>query len=104
MTKKYCPGLIYLRAKLRAMIAESQADQIRVYDGEDVQNFATDEVGVLAASEYCTDLDGQVYYSVGKLTVCVIYDGPYHEGNAEEIISDANGAMMDFEEGKGYPS
>lgn len=97
--KKYCPGLVHLRQVLRKMIAASGADVIRVFDGEEVTRFGVDEAGVVAASEFAPDIDGQVYYSIGKLTVMVVYDGPYHEGNAAEIISDMNGNMMDLEDG-----
>lgn len=88
--KKYCPGLIHLRARLRTLAAATGADKIRVFDGEEVENYAVDEAGVIAASEFAPELDGEVYYSVGKATIVVIYDGPYGEHNAAEIINDTN--------------
>lgn len=87
---KYCPGLIHLRAVLRAMVKETGAPKIRVYDGVDVQKFDTDEPGVMAAANYAPDVDGIVYYSIGKATIQVLYDGPYSEENFQEIINDAN--------------
>lgn len=90
--KKYCPGLIHLRAQLRALIAAEGAAMITIDDGEDpeLQVFAADEAGLIAASEYAPELDGILIYQVGDAVLQVIYDGPYGEHNAAEIVADCN--------------
>lgn len=88
--KKYCPGLIHLRAQLRKLIAAENATFIKVHDGEEDSVFGTSETLIVQASELAADVDGIVTFIVGRAVLQVIYDGPYTEANAAEIINDTN--------------
>lgn len=90
--KKYCAGLIYLRAQLRKLVAATGATGIIVDDGEGEKiNFATNEPGIIQAADYATEVDGVLAYQVDRAVLHVLYDGPYNEDSAEEIINDTNG-------------
>lgn len=89
-TKKYDPGLAHLRKALRLGISNTGADRIIADDGEGLETFGTDEAEIERASEYAADVDGTVDYRIGIWTIRVIYDGPYSEANAAEIINDCN--------------
>lgn len=93
---KYCPGLIHLRAQLRKLVAATGATEIKIDDpesedfAEDFTKFGVSEDQIIAASEYATEVDAPLYYIVGDASLCVIYDGPYSDDNAAEIINDCN--------------
>lgn len=95
---KYCPGLIHLRKQLRKLIAAEpgHADMIQFFDGEEWDKFPITEAGVIAASEMAPEIDGIVRYRVGDAVLQVIYDGPYDEDTAEEIINDWNTRAEDI--------
>lgn len=88
---KYCPGLIHLRAELRKLVAATGAVSIVVEDEEDVSEaYTPDETGICAAADFAPELDGVLRYIVGDAAIQVIYDGPYSEDSAAEIINDCN--------------
>lgn len=81
------PGLKHLTSVLaHALILHPGL--IKVHDGGEWEKFPlpTD------AARVARDVDGIVTYHIGSVALSVIYDGPYDEDNAAEIIFDHNDA------------
>ena len=101
--KKYCPGLAHLRKALRAIAAANGAALLTINDCEDpdlqCQCYSTSDSQIELASEYATEVDGMLFYQIGDAVLQVIYDGPYSEASAAEIINDTNEAAWAIIEG-----
>lgn len=98
-TKKYDPGLAHLRKALRTLVDKTGATEIRVFDGVETTKHPVTEDGIIAAASWAPEIDGSVDYFVEEAALRVIYDGPYHEGNASEIINDCNLAASNYVRG-----
>ena len=97
--KKYDPGLGYLRKALRTLITKTGATEIRLDDGSEVTTHPASEDGVMAAASWAPEIDGILQYYVGEAVLRVIFDGPYSEANAAEIINDMNQLGWDLTRG-----
>ena len=87
-----CPAMRYLRNVIRAAIevSESNAEQIMVNDGCDKHFYAMNENGVSEAARWVLEIDGPITIRIHRVTLRVMYDGPYDKDNRAEIIMDYN--------------
>lgn len=87
-----CPAMRYLRNVIRAAIkaSESNAEQIMVNDGCDKHFYAMNENGVSEAARWALEIDGPITIRIHRITLQVMYDGPYDKDNRAEIIMDSN--------------
>ena len=87
-----CPGMIYLRNVIRSAIdwSESNSEKIMVDDGEDKHFYPMNESGVKEACRWALEIDGAITIRIHRVTLRVMYDGPYDKDNRAEIIMDCN--------------
>ncbi len=87
-----CPAMRYLRNVIRAAInvSESNAEQIMVNDGCDKHFYTMNEKGVSEAARWALEIDGPITIRIHRITLQVMYDGPYDKDNRAEIIMDSN--------------
>lgn len=94
-----CYGMRYLRNVLRSAITQARAEtkatddnplKIMVHDGEERHFYSANETGVREAARWALEIDGAITIRIHRITLRVMYDGPYDRDNREEIIADHN--------------
>lgn len=83
-------ALAYLEQVLTAAITSQGATKIVVEDDEGVETFEITPDGIAKAAALASQIDGILLYVVGNASFAVLYDGPYDQANAREIVMDAN--------------
>ena len=85
-----CPAQTFIRKTIRQLVKVEDATAIRVNDGDEWVEYATDNAGVKEAAAMTIDIDGLVHFRVGKAAFIAINDGPYDRDTRAESIVDHN--------------
>ncbi len=94
-----CYGMRYLRNVLRSAITQARAEtkatddnplKIMVHDGEERHFYYANETGVREAARWALEIDGAITIRIHRITLRVMYYGPYDKDNRAEIIMDCN--------------
>jgi hypothetical protein len=97
----FCPGMQYLRGRMRAIVAGQPVESIRVFDGDEWSVYPPTREGIRDAAQNVVEIDDLVriqfqYKDKKSSSLYALYDGPYDADTRDEIINDYGVSLSPF--------